>query len=71
MKLIPRMSSSRHLAWVGDQTPVLDEQIQEKPKAFRDEGEMRVWDQDELKLTFRARLKLESFVSLYPLGMIS
>lgn len=63
MKLIPRMSSSRHLAWVGAQTPVLDEPIQERPKALRDEGEMRIWDHNELKLTFRASLKLESIAS--------
>ena len=33
MKLIPRKSDCRHLAWVGDQTAVLDEQIQQRPKA--------------------------------------
>lgn len=39
MNLILRKSNSRHLAWVGDQTLVLDEQIQERPKSSRDEDE--------------------------------
>lgn len=35
MKLIPRKSTCGHLAWVGDQTAVLDEQIQQRTKALQ------------------------------------
>lgn len=35
MKLIPRKRSCRHLAWLGDQTAVLDEQMQQRPKTLQ------------------------------------
>lgn len=35
MKVVPRKKDCKHLAQLGDRTPVLDEQRQARPKALR------------------------------------